>query len=182
VAARGIDVENIEAVFNYDLPNDDEYYVHRIGRTGRAGRTGKAYSFVFGRELYKLKEIERFTRSKLSLMKPPSVLDVEEKRVNHLIEEIKRTIAEGKHQKYLSIIEKLTADPGLDRSENFLTTLDVAAALLGMALGSQVRPTLLGEGTEPLAKTKQKRRGISSKGRRGSFEQATRRGRKERQK
>ncbi|HBR28406.1 MAG TPA: RNA helicase [Firmicutes bacterium] len=182
VAARGIDVENIEAVFNYDLPNDDEYYVHRIGRTGRAGRTGKAYSFVFGRELYKLKEIERFTRSTIRLMKPPSILDVEEKRVNHLIKEIKKTVSEGKHQKYLSIIEKLTADPGLDGSENFLTTFDVAAALLGMALGSQTRSASLSGWTEPVVKTKQKSRGIPSKGRRAGFEQANRRGRKERQK
>lgn len=55
VAARGIDVDDVEAVFNYDLPQDDEYYVHRIGRTGRAGRCGKAFSFVKGKEVYKLK-------------------------------------------------------------------------------------------------------------------------------
>ena len=55
VAARGIDVDDVEAVFNYDLPQDNEYYVHRIGRTGRAGRTGKAFNFVKGKEVYKLK-------------------------------------------------------------------------------------------------------------------------------
>lgn len=57
VAARGIDVDEVEAVFNYDLPQDDEYYVHRIGRTGRAGRIGRSFSFVSGKEVYKLKEI-----------------------------------------------------------------------------------------------------------------------------
>lgn len=135
VAARGIDVDNIEAVFNYDLPNDNEYYVHRIGRTGRAGRTGKAYSFVSGRELYKLKEVQRFTRSEIKFIKPPTVLDVEEKRVDLLASKIKRTIAEGRHQKYISYIEKLTDDTGLTENESFLTTLDIAAALLKITLG-----------------------------------------------
>ena len=59
VAARGIDVDNVDAVFNYDLPQDEEYYVHRIGRTGRAGKAGMAFSFVVGREVYKLKDIKR---------------------------------------------------------------------------------------------------------------------------
>ena len=59
VAARGIDVEEVEAVFNYDLPQDEEYYVHRIGRTGRAGRIGRSFSFVSGKEVYKLKEIQK---------------------------------------------------------------------------------------------------------------------------
>lgn len=64
VAARGIDVDDVEAVFNYDLPQDDEYYVHRIGRTGRAGRCGKAFSFVKGKEVYKLKDIQRYCKTK----------------------------------------------------------------------------------------------------------------------
>ena len=59
VAARGIDVDDVEAVFNYDLPQDEEYYVHRIGRTGRAGRTGISFTFVFGKEMRKMKDIER---------------------------------------------------------------------------------------------------------------------------
>ena len=59
VAARGIDVDDVEAVFNYDIPQDDEYYVHRIGRTGRAGRTGRSFTFVKGKEVYKLKDIMR---------------------------------------------------------------------------------------------------------------------------
>lgn len=64
VAARGIDVDDVDAVFNYDLPQDEEYYVHRIGRTGRAGRTGMAFSFVVGREVYKLKDIRRYCKAK----------------------------------------------------------------------------------------------------------------------
>ena len=65
VAARGIDVDEVEAVFNYDLPQDDEYYVHRIGRTGRAGREGRSFSFVSGKEVYKLKEIQRYCKTKI---------------------------------------------------------------------------------------------------------------------
>ena len=60
VAARGIDVDNVEVVINYDLPQDSEYYVHRIGRTGRAGKTGRSFTFVSGRELFRLRQIERF--------------------------------------------------------------------------------------------------------------------------
>lgn len=62
---RGIDVDDVEAVFNYDLPQDEEYYVHRIGRTGRAGRSGISFSFVFGKEMRKMRDIERYTKTKL---------------------------------------------------------------------------------------------------------------------
>ena len=65
VAARGIDVDDVEAVFNYDIPQDDEYYVHRIGRTGRAGRTGRSFTFVKGKEVYKLKDIMRYCKTKI---------------------------------------------------------------------------------------------------------------------
>ena len=65
VAARGIDVGDVEAVFNYDIPQDDEYYVHRIGRTGRAGREGKAFSLVMGKEVYKLRDIQRYCKTKI---------------------------------------------------------------------------------------------------------------------
>src|SRR5664279_2124715 len=64
VAARGIDVDDVEVVFNYDLPYDSEDYVHRIGRTGRRGRSGRAISFVSGREVYAIQHIERFTRTR----------------------------------------------------------------------------------------------------------------------
>ena len=76
VAARGIDVGNVEAVFNYDIPQDDEYYVHRIGRTGRAGREGLAFSLAVGRELYKLRDIQRYCKA---VMIPQSVPTLEER-------------------------------------------------------------------------------------------------------
>jgi ATP-dependent RNA helicase DeaD len=69
VAARGIDVDDVEAVFNYDVPNNEEYYVHRIGRTGRAGKTGQAFTFVSGKEIYQLRDIQRYTRVRIEQQK-----------------------------------------------------------------------------------------------------------------
>ena len=78
VAARGIDVDDVEAVFNYDIPQDDEYYVHRIGRTGRAGREGIAFNFVVGREVYKLRDIQRYCKTKIIPQAIPSLDDITE--------------------------------------------------------------------------------------------------------
>jgi ATP-dependent RNA helicase DeaD len=134
VAARGIDVNDIEAVFNYDLPSDEEYYVHRVGRTGRAGKTGRAFTFVWGRDFYKLRDIQRYTKSTIPLLKPPSLLDVEERKIQQILDRVKTTIAEGQLSKYTRYIEKLldenTAGPD---GENDLTMIDVAAAFLKMA-------------------------------------------------
>jgi ATP-dependent RNA helicase DeaD len=134
VAARGIDVDDIEAVFNYDLPNDEEYYVHRIGRTGRAGKTGKAFTFVSGREIYKLKDIQRYTKSTILPQKPPSLMDIEENKMNHILDALKTTISTGHLAKYVTTIEKFLEDSSLqNEQENDITTLDVAAAFLKMA-------------------------------------------------
>ena len=136
VAARGIDVDNIEAVFNYDLPNDEEYYVHRIGRTGRAGKAGKSYTFVSGREIYKLKDIQRYTKSIISHQKPPSLVDVEENKMNTIMDRLKETISQGHFSKYVSYIEKMMEDTNnLEGNETYFTTLDVAAALLQLVSG-----------------------------------------------
>lgn len=133
VAARGIDVDDVEAVFNYDLPNDEEYYVHRIGRTGRAGRTGKAFTFIVGREIYKLKDIQRYTKSTVRLMKPPTLMDVEENKMSALLEKLKDVLTEGQLTKYVNSIEKFIGEIGSPTGdENYITTLDVAAALLKM--------------------------------------------------
>lgn len=133
VAARGIDVDDVEAVFNYDLPNDEEYYVHRIGRTGRAGRAGKAFTFIVGRDIYKLKDIQRYTKSTVHLMKPPTLMDVEENKMSALLEKLKDVLAEGQLTKYVNPIEKFIGEIGSPTSdENYITTLDIAAALLKM--------------------------------------------------
>src|ERR1700742_3106363 len=80
IAARGIDVDDVEVVFNYDLPYDVEDYVHRIGRTGRAGRSGRAISFVAGREMFQIYNIERYTKTKIQRGKPPTVDEVQDAR------------------------------------------------------------------------------------------------------
>lgn len=90
VAARGIDVDDIELVVNYELPQDPEDYVHRIGRTGRAGRSGKAVSFIAGRDVYRIKTIERYTRQQIPLAEIPSQEVVE----NHLADQLIDTVAE----------------------------------------------------------------------------------------
>ena len=88
IAARGIDVSNVEAVFNYDIPLNEENYVHRIGRTGRAGMTGLSITFVFGKDMFRVRRIEAFTKSKMTKMPLPSVEDIRAKRSGNAIDEI----------------------------------------------------------------------------------------------
>jgi ATP-dependent RNA helicase DeaD len=127
VAARGIDVDNIEIVFNYDIPQDAEYYVHRIGRTARAGKSGMSCTFVVGKEIYKLRDIMRFTKAKIEKKNPPSLSDIEETKAKSFIEKIKETIEEGKLAKYSAIVERISS------SEDY-STMDIASALLKLQL------------------------------------------------
>jgi ATP-dependent RNA helicase DeaD len=127
VAARGIDVNDIEAVFNYDIPSDEEYYVHRIGRTGRAGKKGVSYSFVFGRDIYKLKDIQRYTNSTITQMKPPSISDVEDVKLEAASNQVLSLLEGGGFSKYNKVIEKI-----LEESED-ATSLDIASALFKLA-------------------------------------------------
>lgn len=129
VAARGIDVDDVECVFNYDLPQDEEYYVHRIGRTGRAGREGVSFTFIFGKEMRKLKDIERYTKSKLEKHDIPSVADVEEKKINSFFEKVKGAIEEGHIAKERQWIEAFYEEEEFD-------LLDITAALVKMSLGN----------------------------------------------
>ena len=133
VAARGVDVDNIEAVFNYDIPNDEEYYVHRIGRTGRAGKAGVAYTFVSGKELFKLKDIQRFTKKKMNKYDPPTLFDIEESRMGRLLKKVVDTIEGNHYSQYVTYIEQIAEEiNNNDSNEMNLTTLDIAAALLKM--------------------------------------------------
>lgn len=135
VAARGIDVDDVEAVFNYDIPTDEEYYVHRIGRTGRAGRTGTAYTFVSGREIYKLRDIQRYTKANIVLQKAPTPMDVEENKVNKVLDNLKEAITDGHLLKYTRYIEKMLEDPSITTdNDNYVTSIDIAAAFLKMAM------------------------------------------------
>jgi ATP-dependent RNA helicase DeaD len=128
VAARGIDVENVEAVVNYDLPTDEEYYVHRIGRTGRAGKSGKAFTFVSGRDIYKLRDIMRFTKAQVKQERIPSFEDVSEVKTTVLLGQIKEVIEKGNLDKYIGRVQRL-----IDQEEE-VTSLDIAAALLKMVM------------------------------------------------
>lgn len=128
VAARGIDVDDVEAVFNYDIPQDDEYYVHRIGRTGRAGRAGRAFTFVRGKEVYKLKDIMRYCKTKIVAMPIPSTDDVAQIKAEKVMEEIGRIIDEENLKDMIDIIEQQVNDSDY-------TAMDIAAAFLKQALG-----------------------------------------------
>ena len=128
VAARGIDVDEVEAVFNYDLPQDDEYYVHRIGRTGRAGRVGRSFSFVSGKEVYKLKEIQRYCKTKIYAQKVPSLDDVANTKMEKVLEEV-RTMIEGEDlTTFLQMVQE-------EINDSDFTAMDIAAALLKMCAG-----------------------------------------------
>jgi ATP-dependent RNA helicase DeaD len=129
VAARGIDVENIEAVFNYDIPQDEEYYVHRIGRTARAGKNGLAFTFVVGREIYKLRDIESYASTKITRMSIPTLTDVEEVKTTVLLEKIKDIIDKGNIERYIQVVEPLLKED--------YATLDIAAALLKMTMDEE---------------------------------------------
>lgn len=128
VAARGIDVGNVEAVFNYDIPQDDEYYVHRIGRTGRAGREGKAFSLVVGREVYKLRDIQRYCKTKIIPQAIPSLNDITEIKVDKILDKVKEVLNDMDLSKMTAIIEKKLL-------EEDYTSMDLAAALLKMNMG-----------------------------------------------
>jgi ATP-dependent RNA helicase DeaD len=122
VAARGIDVNNVEVVFNYDLPYDPEDYVHRIGRTGRAGRSGLAISFVAGREIFKIRNIERFTKSRLRRGKIPTLQDVDEARNTQVLKKVRETLSGTDHRAQEHLVERLL--------EEGFTSTDIASALL----------------------------------------------------
>ncbi|MBL7685727.1 MAG: DEAD/DEAH box helicase [Deltaproteobacteria bacterium] len=122
VAARGIDVDDVEVVFNYDLPYDGEDYVHRIGRTGRKGRSGLAISFASGREMFQIRNIERFTKIRMLRGKPPSAGEVEEAKLNVFLDKVRKTLKEEKYKRCDSLIERLL-------EEGFAST-EIASALL----------------------------------------------------
>lgn len=114
VAARGLDVDRITHVFNYDIPYDAESYVHRIGRTGRAGRTGEAILFVSPRERRALRQIERVTRQRIEPMRMPTVADVNKRRLENFRNQILETIDAGGLDDYLEVISDLLTDDAIE--------------------------------------------------------------------
>lgn len=121
VAARGLDIDDVDAVFNYDIPQDPEDYVHRIGRTGRAGREGKAVSFVFGRDIYRLQNIEKYTGQHIERSKIPTQEEVEGKRADQLFELVQGRLEANISQSYRHYIDRL-----LDQGH---TPTDIASTL-----------------------------------------------------
>lgn len=130
VAARGLDVERIELVINYDVPREAEAYVHRIGRTGRAGREGVSITFFTPREKSRLKVIEDLTGTPMKLCQIPTPEAVREAQVNRLLEKLTPRLEAGEMEVYYTIIEELIYRQGLDLG-------DIAAAALALAIQDQ---------------------------------------------
>ena len=126
VAARGIDVDEVDLVINYDMPQDEEYYVHRIGRTARAGREGKAFSFVVGRDRFKLKDIMKYTKTNIPRKEVPTLKDIEDVYMNNSLDKIKNEINKGDLNIQENMIKNLM--------EEGYTEMQIAAALLRISL------------------------------------------------
>jgi ATP-dependent RNA helicase DeaD len=140
VAARGLDVERIGHVVNYDVPYDTESYVHRVGRTGRAGRKGEAILFIAPRERNMLRAIERATRQVIEPMNLPTVDAVNTLRIAKFKQRISETIAKGDADSYRPVLEQLETESGLG-------LIDIAAALACLSQGST--PLLLSGKEQP---------------------------------
>ncbi|PZX49595.1 DEAD/DEAH box helicase [Algoriphagus chordae] len=133
VAARGIDVDNVEAVFNYDLPLDEEYYVHRIGRTGRAGKSGKAINFVTGRrDSFKMRDLERYTKATITKMSPPSAAELIELKKAQFVKSVTEQVEkEEDNQLFEATIGQMLAEG--------LTLDQVAVGLIKIVMGDSVK-------------------------------------------
>ncbi len=131
VAARGIDVDDVEAVINYDIPQDIEYYVHRIGRTGRAGKKGRAFTLVVGREIYKIRDIERVCKTKIKPRTVPSATDINSSKADKVMGQAVSLIQEEKLYSMIKLVESK-----LDEED--FNAIELAAALLKMQLGEEV--------------------------------------------
>ena len=131
VAARGIDVDDIDTVYNYDVPQDAEYYIHRIGRTGRAGKTGRAYTFVGPRETAKLRMIQKLAKAKIRRVQPPSIKEVENCRIDKFLDKLRSVMRESDLTAYIAPVEKLM-------DEDFTMT-DIAAGLIKLQFENEVR-------------------------------------------
>lgn len=133
VAARGLDVDDLEVVFNYDLPNDAEDYTHRIGRTGRAGKSGRAFTFVSGREIYKLQSMMRWAKLSIRRGKIPSLDEVEEARTNVFFEKIRATLEAKEFKPHDRMIDRL-----LDQG---YASTDICSALIHLLQGENAGKT-----------------------------------------
>ena len=131
VAARGIDVDDVEAVFNYDVPQDIEYYVHRIGRTGRAGRKGRSFTLVVGKEIYKVRDIERICKTKVKLRTIPSAKDITTAKSEKILNEAIDVLKDNDMEAMIKLIEQK-----LDEED--CTAMELAAAFLKQQMGAEI--------------------------------------------
>lgn len=131
VAARGIDVSDVEAVYNYDVPEDIEYYVHRIGRTGRAGKTGRSFTLVVGREAYKIRDIERVCHTKIKERKVPSAADITARKASKILKEAVKVIEQEDISRATDyIIDEVALGQ--------YSATQIAAAFMQMKLGDEI--------------------------------------------
>lgn len=159
VAARGIDISGISAVFNYDIPQDMEYYVHRIGRTGRAGKSGLAFTFVTGsREMGELRDIMRYTKSDIKKMTVPSSADVMESRIARFSARVRAAVEAGGLEQYISMVQNL-ADENISATE-------IAAALLSFEMTADGKTSMPSDKDDEIFEGHERRMQRRSDGRR----------------
>ena len=132
VAARGIDVDDVQVVFNYDLPYDSEDYVHRIGRTGRKGLSGRAISFVSGRELFQIRNIERYANTRIHRARIPTEAEVVEARESVFVDKLRALLKSGEFKRQDQLIERLL--------EEGFTSTDIASACLAQLQSGEAAP------------------------------------------
>ena len=130
VAARGIDVSGVDAVFNYDIPDDIEYYVHRSGRTGRAGKAGRSFTLISGREIFKIRDIERICNTTIKERKIPAAKDIVRVKSGKLFADAME-VMENKNLDGIRESIRVAAE------ENHFTVLDLAAAFMQMSMGEE---------------------------------------------
>ncbi|WP_202077411.1 DEAD/DEAH box helicase [Caldalkalibacillus salinus] len=162
VAARGLDISGVTHVYNFDLPQDSESYVHRIGRTGRAGRTGIALTFVTPREMDHLKAIERMTKRKVDRRPVPTMSEAIEGQQRMAVEKLQEAVQQANYSDYKAVAEQLVEDQGDSVSV-------IAAALKLLTKEPNAVPVKLTE-EAPMVKKKNKRNVHSRRnGQRGDY-------------
>ena len=138
VAARGIDVDDLEAVFNYDIPQDIEYYVHRIGRTGRAGKQGMAFTFAYGKDLYRIRDIERICKTKMTEMQVPKADQIMDIKLSKALKQAAELSKVTDLVELQEKIEEKLADLELD-------PMEVLTALVKMQVGDKLQDIVVEE-------------------------------------
>ena len=159
VAARGIDVSGVEAVFNFDIPEDIEYYVHRIGRTGRAGRSGQSFTLVGGREMYKLREIEKVCHTKIEERKVPSAKEITRVKSQKVFAEVIDIIENGDISSALEFVNQKV-------EEGEYTAEQLAAGFMKLKMGADIEELVFDFGHRRGDRDKDRGKGGYGRGRR----------------